>query len=146
MYHRCLHGRRRSVSRRPDSHSSVKNFSLGVKTSSHWRSSFFHYQPQQKVILLEAFVCPWGGGLPLKGGSALKGVCLPLPILTSSGGHCIGRSASYWKAFLFSCKHFAKQECIPVGCIPSAAVAISGGGCLPRGCRGCLPRGRVVSA
>ena len=31
-----------------------------------------------------------------------------------------------------------KQECIPVGCVPSAAVAIWGGvcpeGCLPRGC------------
>ena len=33
-----------------------------------------------------------------------------------------------------------KQECIPVGCVPSAAVAISWGGgqVLPRGC---LPRG-----
>ena len=31
-----------------------------------------------------------------------------------------------------------KQQCIPVGCVPSAAVAVSGGtGCLPRGC---LPR------
>ena len=54
-----------------------------------------------------------------------------------------------------------KQECIPVGCVPPAAVAVSSGwgvsasggvwpgglsgpvGCLPRGClpRGCLPRG-----
>ena len=48
-----------------------------------------------------------------------------------------------------------KQECIPVGCVPSTAVAVwwgcvclrrcvcpgalAGGGCLPR--RGCLPRG-----
>ena len=33
-----------------------------------------------------------------------------------------------------------KQECIPVGCVPSAAVAVSGWGeCLPRG-GGCLPR------
>ena len=31
-----------------------------------------------------------------------------------------------------------KQECIPVGCLPSATVAVSGG-CLLR--RGCLPRG-----
>ena len=40
-----------------------------------------------------------------------------------------------------------KQECIPVGCVPSAAVAICwGGGCLPGGVsaqRGCLPRGGV---
>ena len=46
-----------------------------------------------------------------------------------------------------------QQECIPVGCVPSAAVAIGRGrlsawgvfaqGCLPGGClpRGCLPRG-----
>ena len=36
-----------------------------------------------------------------------------------------------------------KQECIPLGCIPSTAVAISGVG-LPRGCLpgvGCLPGG-----
>ena len=34
-----------------------------------------------------------------------------------------------------------KQECIPVGCVPSASVAVSrGGGCLPGGClpKGCL--------
>ena len=56
------------------------------------------------------------------------------------------------------------QECIPVGCLPSAAVAVSGGwggvvrlggGCWPRGCLpggvcpgglpgGCLPRGVSV--
>ena len=34
-----------------------------------------------------------------------------------------------------------KRECIPVGCVPSAAVAVSGG-CLPMGGKGsCLPRG-----
>ena len=46
-------------------------------------------------------------------------------------------------------KHSLKQESIPVGCIPSAAVAVGEGGCLPRRgvclggvCRGrCLPRG-----
>ena len=51
-----------------------------------------------------------------------------------------------------------KQECIPVGCVPSASVAILGGGegclsggCLPRGVRPgsvypgwCLPRGLSV--
>ena len=55
-----------------------------------------------------------------------------------------------------------KQECIPVGCVPSAAVAVftpvcqsfcsQGGGCLPGGglsaqggvsARGCLPRGYI---
>ena len=35
-----------------------------------------------------------------------------------------------------------KQECIPVGCVPSAAVAVCLGGCLPRGC---LPRGTYTS-
>ena len=44
---------------------------------------------------------------------------------------------------------FGKKECIPVGCVPSAAVAISGGfatggvsawaGCLPRGVYTSLP-------
>ena len=39
-----------------------------------------------------------------------------------------------------------KQECIPVGGIPSAAVAIWGRVSLPRG-RGCLPKGELgVSA
>ena len=42
-----------------------------------------------------------------------------------------------------------KQECIQVGRVPSAAVAISGGGvsdrggCLPNGGWGCLPRREV---
>ena len=34
----------------------------------------------------------------------------------------------------------SRQECIPVGCVLSAAVAILGLGCLPRGC---LQRGGV---
>ena len=42
-----------------------------------------------------------------------------------------------------------EQECIPVGCVPSAAVAVlgvgwgDGGGLSARG-RGCLPRGLSV--
>ena len=36
-----------------------------------------------------------------------------------------------------------KQECIPVGCVPSIAVAVPGGWVLPRGGvsvqKGCLP-------
>ena len=51
-----------------------------------------------------------------------------------------------------------KQECIPVGCVPSAAVAVcrrclrgevSAGGVCPEGVsaqRGCLPRGGVCPA
>ena len=34
--------------------------------------------------------------------------------------------ASYWNAFLFM-QIYGQQECIPVGCIPPAAVAIRGG-------------------
>ena len=49
-----------------------------------------------------------------------------------------------------STRIFFKQDCIPVGCVPSAAVAVSCGGlpgrCLPRGVsaqEGCLPWGGV---
>ena len=47
---------------------------------------------------------------------------------------CCDRWTQYFKA--------KKQECIPVGCVPSAAVAVCWG-CLRRGClpRGFLPRG-----
>ena len=51
-----------------------------------------------------------------------------------------------------------ERECIPVGCVSSAAVAMSGGGCLPKGVPawggclgggaclgGCLPGGGVLS-
>ena len=41
-----------------------------------------------------------------------------------------------------------KQECIPVGCLPPASVAVSGRGCLPGGvCPGgvCLPGGVYLS-
>ena len=39
-------------------------------------------------------------------------------------------------------KNFSKQECIPVGCVPSAAVAIGGGSA--RGCvRVCVCEGGV---
>ena len=49
---------------------------------------------------------------------------LPM-VLTSSGGYrstylVSGRYASYWNVFLL------EQECIPVGCVQSAAVAIGG--------------------
>ena len=42
------------------------------------------------------------------------------------------------------CISISHQECIPLGCIPSAVVAISGG-CLSRGVSAwtCLPRGSV---
>ena len=39
---------------------------------------------------------------------------------------------------------FGKKECIPIGCVPSAAVAISGGGFATGGVSawaGCLPKG-----
>ena len=42
-----------------------------------------------------------GGGLPRKEGSASRGSGYPLLVLTSSGGHCRGRYASYSNAFLF---------------------------------------------
>ena len=31
----------------------------------------------------------------------MRGVCPTLPVLTSSGGHCCGRYASYWNASLY---------------------------------------------
>ena len=49
---------------------------------------------------------------------------------------------------------YSKQECIPVGCVPSAVVAVCwgglpGGGCLPGGGgylpRGCLPGGCITA-
>ena len=52
------------------------------------------YRPQGKVMFSEAFVCLLGGGSTSKGGFAH-----PL-VLTSSGGQCSGRYASYWNAFL----------------------------------------------
>ena len=46
---------------------------------------------------------------------------------------------SYWD------DHSSKQECFPVGCVPSAAVAVTGGGVSAHGGvsvqRGGLPRG-----
>ena len=44
-------------------------------------------------------VCLWEGGL-LPGGLA-PGEVGTQPVLTSSGGHCSSRYASYWNAFLF---------------------------------------------
>ena len=42
---------------------------------------------------------------------------------------------------------FSKQECIPVGCVPSVAVVIGGGGGSARGvCRVCVCVSRGVSA
>ena len=44
---------------------------------------------------------------------------------------------------------YIQQECIPVGCLPSASVAVTiggRGGCLPLGPGGCLPLGLGVSA
>ena len=86
------------------------------------------------------------------GGLLNRALCLmDPPLVTSSGSHCNGGYAFYWNAFLL-------QVCIPVGCVPSAAVAMSipactgqGGVCLGGVCPGgCLPRGvsarRVVSA
>ena len=44
---------------------------------------------------------------------------------------------SYKKKILclinYICEKFLKQECIPVGCVPSTVVAAGGGGCLPGG-------------
>ena len=59
-----------------------------------------------------------------------------------SGGSRISRM-KYTGTRTKSGIHIYQQECIPVGCVPSAAVAIGGGGCLPGGCLpgGCLPGG-----
>ena len=68
-------------------------------------------------------------------------ICCGVPffrIPTHHIGHVkVGESLDI---FLQKKFHFS-QECIPVGCVLSAAVAISGGGVCPGG--GCLPRRRV---
>ena len=70
-----------------------------------------------------------------------------------------GWRPSYWESWIHSCilfhfhavfgKSYDKQECIPVGCVPSAAVAVWGrGGCLVGGgvwSRGVSARGGVCS-
>ena len=58
-----------------------------------------------------------------------------------------GCFASSGNTFYFSCcfwKQFYQQECIPVGCVPSAAVAVSWGVSDGGSARGCLPRGVSV--
>ena len=88
-------------------------------------------------------------GLHLEGGLNPGGVCM-------GGGLHLGyyriwlasrRYASYWNVYLFLGRSNIKtqQECIPVECVPSAAVAVGGRGRLPRGCvsqnvlgRGCV--------
>ena len=53
--------------------------------------------------------------LPPKGGSASGEGGLPnFPVLTSSGGHCSGRYASYWNAFLFN-NIFGQNVCNYIG-------------------------------
>ena len=92
-------------------------------------------------MVSEASACfppPPGGGAAY---FCLLGVCLlgtpswSPPVVTSSGSHCSGRYAFYWNAFLL-------QVCIPVGWVPSAAVAMSIPACTGQGgvCPGgCLP-------
>ena len=62
------------------------------------------YRSHGKVIFSQVFVCPQSASWLLDHCSSL----LPRD-----------RYSSYWNAFLF------QQECIPVGCVPSAAVAVS---------------------
>ena len=55
------------------------------------------------------------------------------------------RFQSWSKFFHFHAvfsNNFTKQECILVGCVPFAAVAVSGGGGVSGGC---LPRGGVFA-
>ena len=74
-----------------------------------------------------------GGGMHGRGGCVWQGVCM-------AGDMCgrgppgryyeiwsmSGQYASYWNAFQLLIKFKKKQECIPVGCVPSTAVAIGG--------------------
>ena len=64
---------------------------------------------QASVILLTGGVCSWGGGDLLWGGAWSWGGLLPggsapggcLVETPPRDGHCCGRYASYWNAFLF---------------------------------------------
>ena len=84
---------------------------------------------------------PAGGGLPTKG--------------------WLGRPPPETRDIYPPCEQIDRQKCIPVGCVPSAAVSIEGGiypgvsaqeGCLPRGVSAwgvsvqgvCLPRGCLL--
>ena len=67
--------------------------------------------------------------------------------LADSVFECITDKPSFEKAsnpvFFKNPQTCVIQECIPVGCVSSAAGGVSGQGCLSRGClpRGCLPKG-----
>ena len=68
---------------------------------------------------------PGGGVSASKGGCLLPGVPggdTPLTDTAAGGTHPTG---------MHSCVTMSKQECIPVGCILSAAVAVSRGGEVP---------------
>ena len=61
----------------------------------------------------------------------------------------LNRHSSWYMQLESSCIINIEQECIPVGCVPFAAVAFLGRGCLPKGRCVCLgsvhqpwPRGR----
>ena len=75
-----------------------------------WGKAIFS---QASVILSTTGGCLlWGEGVPLPGGVLSWGVCsggVPGPggvclVETPRDGHCCGRYASYWKAFLLQMK------------------------------------------
>ena len=62
-------------------------------------------------------------------------VCVPEPLhwATVRGRATVLQPALSQRGRVLRGKSNFAQECIPVGCVPSAAVAVRGGGCLPRG-------------
>ena len=59
------------------------------------------FLPSAKVMFSQACVCPQGGCL-LPGGRVSQHTLRQTPPPPGRDGHCCGRYASYWNAFLFN--------------------------------------------
>ena len=82
------------------------NHSQDVTTKKRYRVIVFNYRPQGKVMFSEASVI-LSGGERQRPPSPYRD---PL-VLTSSGGHCSSRYASYWDPFLLFLLPPANEVC-----------------------------------
>ena len=104
-----------------------------------WRASTFklEFSEVDFVAVLPEFI---GLGTTHFGDHAAD--VLQLFLYFSTSGHVVSVDMRV------HCKNTTEEECITVGCVPSAAVAVREGWCLPGGC-GCVSQhalGRGVSA